>query len=100
MNARKAKNKATAKSCSVAFTGIAWEDYLYWQDHDSKMVAAIHKLLNECLRDPFRRTGRPEPLTGSLTGYWSRRIDREHRLVYLPEDGAIYVIACRFHYGK
>jgi toxin YoeB len=100
MNTKKARNKTQAKSVSVAFTKNGWEDYQHWQTNDKQMVDAINRLLSECLRDPFKGTGRPEPLVGSLTGYWSRRIDREHRLVYLPEDGVIYVLACRYHYSK
>ncbi|MEZ5537208.1 MAG: Txe/YoeB family addiction module toxin [Thiolinea sp.] len=83
-----------------AWTDDAWDDYLYWQEHDEKKVAEINALLEECSRDPFKGTGKPEPLRGNLTGYWSRRIDKEHRLVYLPEDQCIYVIQCRFHYER
>jgi toxin YoeB len=91
------KNKLLAKSIAVSWTDIAWEEYLTWQD-DKKIVAEIINLIEECRRDPFRGTGKPEPLKGDLTGFWSRRITKEHRLVYLPEDKAIYIVSCRFHY--
>ncbi|WP_144137600.1 Txe/YoeB family addiction module toxin [Paraburkholderia sp. BCC1884] len=80
------------------FTDDAWDDYRHWQETDRKVVRKINTLLEECRRDPFRGTGKPEPLVGSLTGLWSRRITLADRLVYLPADGKIYVIACRFHY--
>jgi toxin YoeB len=80
------------------FTDNAWDDYLYWQERDPKVLRKINVLLEECRRDPFRGTGKPEPLVGSFNGFWSRRITHVDRLVYLPKDGRIYVIACRFHY--
>lgn len=94
----KAKNKQKAKEFAVSWTALAWDDYLHWHKEDPKIVDEINGLIDECRRDPFKGTGKPEPLSGDLTGFWSRRITREHRLVYLPEDGAIYVVACRFHY--
>lgn len=98
MKNKKAGNKQQAKSIAVSWTDNAWEEYLSWQEEDKKIVAEINGLIEECRRDPFKGTGKPEPLKGDLTGFWSRRITREHRLVYLPEDGAIYVVSCRFHY--
>lgn len=98
MKNKKAANKLQAKSTGIAFTDNAWEDYLSLQKEDKKIVAEIDGLLEECLRNPFTGTGKPEPLKGDLTGYWSRRITREHRLVYLPQDKTIYVIASRYHY--
>ncbi|HZZ12616.1 MAG TPA: Txe/YoeB family addiction module toxin [Paraburkholderia sp.] len=80
------------------FTDEAWSDYLYWQDADKKVLCKINTLLEECRRDPYHGTGKPEPLVGSLSGFWSRRITLADRLVYLPRDRKIYVIACRFHY--
>lgn len=95
----KQKNKSKAKEDVVlAWTDHAWDDYLFWQKTDPKIVAEINGLLAECKADPFKGTGKPEALSGDLTGYWSRRITKEHRLVYLPEDGMIYVLQCRFHY--
>ncbi len=98
MNAKKIANKKQAKITAVAWTDHAWNDYLYWQKTDTKMAAEINDLIEESRRHPFTGTGKPEPLTGNLTGFGSRRITREHRLVYLPEDKAFYVVACRFHY--
>jgi toxin YoeB len=96
---QKSRNKEAAKAdAAFAFTDEAWEDYLHWQQTDPKVLRNINALLEECRRDPFRGTGKPEPLVGNLSGFWSRRITRADRLVYLPEDGLIYVIACRFHY--
>ncbi len=98
MKNKKSQNKKQAKSVGISWTPHAWDEYLSWQKEDQKIVNEINNLIDECLRNPFKGTGKPEPLTGDLTGYWSRRITREHRLVYLPEDGAIYVISCRYYY--
>jgi toxin YoeB len=80
----------------------AWEDYLFWQAHDRQMLELINSLLRETLRHPFVGPGKPEPLKGALSGWWSRRIDREHRLVYRVkgkgEEQFIEVAQCRFHY--
>jgi toxin YoeB len=85
----------------IVFSSWAWEDYLFWQD-DPKMIARINALIKECMRDPFRGTGKPEPLGGNLTGWWSRRINREHRLIYRVkgkgEMQALEVAQCRHHY--
>jgi len=98
MSKQKTANKQAAKQVVLAWTDQAWEEYLYWQKHDMSKVETINELLEECRRTPFKGTGKPEPLKGDLSGYWSRRIDREHRLVYLPEDCCIYIVQCRFHY--
>ncbi len=95
---KKVQNKKEARQFAFAWTDNAWEDYLYWQGENPKLVDEINRLLEECKRDPFRGTGKPEPLKGDLTGYWSRRITKEQRLVYLPADNGIYVVACRYHY--
>ena len=100
MSKQKVGNKKEAKGFTLAWTDIAWEDYLYWQKEDPKILEEINNLLQECRRHPFTGTGKPEPLKNNLTGFWSRRISKEQRLVYLPEDKAIYVVACRFHYGS
>ena len=100
MKNQKSRNKQQAKIGKLSFTDKGWEDYLFWQKEDPKIVDEINNLLDECLINPFKGTGKPEPLTGDLTGYWSRRITHEHRLVYLPEDGVIYVISCRYHYSN
>jgi toxin YoeB len=98
MKSKKVENKQQAKSIAIGWTDNAWEDYLYWQKEDPQILDEINNLIEECRRHPFTGTGKPEPLSNNLTGYWSRRINREHRLVYLPEDKAIYVVACRYHY--
>lgn len=76
----------------------AWEDYLYWQTQDKKTLKRINNLILECLRTPFEGTGKPEPLRANLTGFWSRRIDEKHRLVYTASDERLTIIQCRFHY--
>ncbi len=96
---KKQQNKTEARqSVSVNFTAIGWEDYEHWQQSDLKILASITKLINECLRAPFKGTGKPEPLKGDLTGYWSRRITKEHRLIYFYEVGTLTIISCRYHY--
>ncbi len=82
----------------LIFSDEAWEDYLYWQEQDRRMVRRINGLINETKRDPFRGTGKPEPLKHALAGYWSRRINEEHRMVYKVEDGALLIAQLRYHY--
>ena len=86
----------------LVFWPTAWEDYLYWQSEDPKLLARINSLLEECRRDPFRGTGKPEALKQNLSGWWSRRIPSEHRLVYRVsgsgESQALEVAQCRYHY--
>ena len=82
----------------VVFIDQGWEDYLYWQIHDKKILKKINTLLRDINRDPFNGIGSPEPLKHDLAGYWSRRITLEHRLVYRMLDGQIRVIQCRYHY--
>jgi toxin YoeB len=98
MKNKKAENKQKAKQAALSWSDNAWEDYLFWQATDPQIVLKINELIEECLKDPFRGTGKPEPLKGDLSGFWSRRIDRQHRLVYLADEGCIYVAACRYHY--
>ena len=76
----------------------AWEEYCTWQQTDKAVLRRINPLIRDVLRDPFRGTGKPEPLKGNLSGFWSRRIDGEHRLVYAVEDISIVIISCRGHY--
>lgn len=76
----------------------AWEDYLYWQQTDKKTLKRINTLLTEIKRQPFSGIGDPEPLKHHWSGYWSRRIDREHRLVYKVTESAIFIAQCRYHY--
>lgn len=76
----------------------AWEDYLYWQQHDRSMLKKNNVLIKESMRTPFEGTGKPEALKENLKGFWSRRINLEHRLVYRVEEDAIYILQCRYHY--
>ena len=84
---------------SIRFTPAAWADYTYWQRQDKKTLKRINTLIEAAARDPFAGIGKPEPLLGNMAGYWSRRIDDIHRLVYAVDDAAIDVIACRGHYS-
>ncbi len=76
----------------------AWDDYLYWQAQDKKVLKRINALLADIKREPFAGIGKPEPLKHGLSGWWSRRIDETNRIVYFERDGIIYVISCRGHY--
>jgi toxin YoeB len=80
------------------FVDESWEDYLYWQKNDRKMMARINELLKDIARNPFTGTGKPEPLKFKYKGYWSRRIDNEHRLIYRFNENEILIAKCRFHY--
>jgi toxin YoeB len=86
----------------ISFSSRTWDEYLEWQSEDTKTLDRLNALLKECIRDPFRGTGKPEPLAGNLSGWWSRRINREHRLVYRVtgkgEAQALEVAQCRYHY--
>lgn len=83
---------------NLLFTENGWEDYLYWQANDARKVVRINELLKDIVRQPFKGIGKPEPLRGNLSGWWSRRIDIEHRLVYRIEPGQLIVLQCRYHY--
>ena len=76
----------------------AWDDYLYWQNTDKKMLNKVNELIKSCERTPFSGIGKPEPLKENLKGYWSRKIDKKHRLVYKIEGDTIIISQCRFHY--
>lgn len=76
----------------------AWEDYLYWQSQDKKMVKRINLLLKDIRRHPYEGIGKPEPLKGNLSGFWSRRIDEEQRIVYAVDEDTLFVISCKGHY--
>jgi len=80
------------------FVDESWEDYLYWQQTNKKYVKKINKLLKDISRQPFTGIGKPEPLKFQYAGYWSRRIDGEHRLIYKVKDDEIQIVKCRFHY--
>jgi len=84
----------------IRFTPAAWDDYTYWQGQDKKTLKRIHTLIEAAAREPFRGIGKPEPLLGNMAGYWSRRIDEAHRLVYAVDDADVDVIACRGHYDS
>ena len=76
----------------------AWNDYLYWQEVDKKKLKRINELIKDIKRSPFEGIGDPEPLKHNWSGYWSRRIDKEHRLVYKVDDSGLSLAQCRFHY--
>lgn len=82
----------------LIFSDAAWEDYLYWQAHDFKLLKRINTLIKEVQRDPFKGIGKPEPLRHGLAGYWSRRINDEHRMVYKLLDDALLIAQLRYHY--
>lgn len=82
----------------LIFSEHAWEDYLYWQHTDKQMLKRINRLIHEIMHDPFTGSGKPEPLKHGLSGYWSRRINDEHRLVYRPAEDAVLIAQVRFHY--
>ncbi len=82
----------------LVFSENAWEDYLYWQKTDKKTLERINALIKEIQRTPFTGTGKPEPLKFGLAGYWSRRIDREHRIVYKVADNDLLIAQLRHHY--
>ena len=84
----------------LQFTEQAQEDLKFWKTHDVQKISRIKKLLNNIIETPFKGIGKPEPLMFDLQGYWSRRINREHRLVYTVLDNTVVVIACRYHYTK
>ena len=76
----------------------AWEDYLYWQSTDKSVLKRINLLIKDTQRHPFEGIGDPEPLKHNWTGFWSRRINREHRLVYTVDNGRLSIAQCRYHY--
>ncbi len=76
----------------------AWDDYLYWQMQDKKVLKRVNMLIQDIRRSTFEGIGRPEPLKNNLSGWWSRRIDETNRIVYYEQDGVIYVVSCRGHY--
>jgi toxin YoeB len=82
----------------LIFAENAWEDYLYWQKTDKKLLKRINLLIREITRDPFEGIGKPEPLKHALSGYWSRRINDEHRVVYKLDHDSLLILQLRFHY--
>lgn len=82
----------------LIFAEKAWEDYLYWQKTDKKITKRINALIKEIQREPFEGIGKPEPLKHALSGYWSRRINDEHRIVYKVSENSILIAQLRYHY--
>jgi toxin YoeB len=83
---------------SIIFSENSWEDYTFWLASDRKVLGKINDLILDIMRNPFEGKGKPEPLKYKLSGYWSRRITLEHRIVYQVLDGDLYIISCRYHY--
>jgi toxin YoeB len=83
----------------VRFQDAGWDDYLHWQSQDRKTLRRINQLIKDAQRQPEAGLGKPEPLTGDLAGYWSRRVDQTNRLVYRVSEGVVEIVACRGHYG-
>jgi toxin YoeB len=82
----------------LVFAEEAWDDYLYWQKHDRRTLERINSLIKATLREPFTGVGKPEPLKHALSGYGSRRITDEHRMVYRVDNGALWIAQLRYHY--
>jgi toxin YoeB len=82
----------------ISFDDTAFAEYWHWAAEDKTVFAKINKLITETARDPFHGTGKPEPLKGNLSGYWSRRITDEHRLVYKVLPDHIIIVSCKYHY--
>jgi len=82
----------------IIFHPNGWDDYIYWQQNQQKMLKKINKLIKEIMRNSFEGTGKPEPLKFDLSGFWSRRIYQEHRIVYRVEKNDLHILACRYHY--
>lgn len=82
----------------LIFSEKAWDDYLHWQKIDKRIVQRINKLIKEVKRTPFEGIGKPEPLKHGLSGYWSRRLNNEHRFIYKPTDDALLIAGLRYHY--
>ena len=84
---------------NITFTEQAFEEYLSWQGQDRKTLKRINALLKDICRSPFEGIGKPEPLVGNLSGYWSRRINDKDRLIYKIDEDCVYILACRYHYA-
>ena len=82
----------------LVFSERAWEDYLHWQETDRNLVVRINRLIREIQREPFSGLGKPEPLKHAFQGYWSRRINDEHRIVYKIQDDSVLIAQLRYHY--
>ncbi len=84
----------------IVFHPEAWEEYLLWQANDKSILRKLNRLIEAITRDPYEGIGKPEPLRFDYTGYWSRRITDEHRLIYKVEGDALYIVQCRYHYNE
>lgn len=82
----------------ICWTKLAWESYLFWQTNDKNIARKINRLIEDIIRHPFDGIGKPEPLKFEFAGKWSRRINEEHRLVYMIEDSKLIIFQCRYHY--
>jgi len=82
----------------ISFNDNGWQDYIYWQNNDKKILERINKLIKDIVHTPYEGIGKPEPSKHSLSGYWSRRINNEHRLVYTIREKFLIIIQCRYHY--
>lgn len=82
----------------LVFAEKAWDDYLYWQQTDKQLLKRVNTLIKEIQREPFEGIGKPEPLKHALSGYWSRRINDEHRIVYKIDQGTLLIAQLRYHY--
>lgn len=82
----------------LVFAEEGWDDYLYWQENDKKTLKRINELIKAIKREPFEGIGDPEPLKFNWSGFWSRRISREHRIIYAAENDQILIAQCRYHY--
>ena len=82
----------------LVFDERAWDDYLHWQQNDPKLLLRLNGLIRDCTRTPFTGIGKPEPLRGPLSGWWSRRLTQEHRLVYRVVGDTLLIAQCRYHY--
>lgn len=98
---QKQRNKKDIQeSVALNWTSEAWEDYMHWVENDPDILQKVNELISEIRRTPFTGTGKPEPLRGNLTGFWSRRITREHRIVYMMHKDTLFIAACRYHYDE
>jgi toxin YoeB len=84
----------------LVFTDRGWEDYQWFVERERKLSKRINALVKDIMRSPFEGIGKPEPLKADLSGYWSRRINDEHRLVYAVRGGELVIVACRYHYSE
>lgn len=91
---------ASGSKRGIRFSSIAWEHYQYWMVQDKATLKRINTLITECLRDPYNGIGKPEPLKHEFSGWWSRRIDQEHRMVYRLREDTLEIAALRYHYGE